>query len=122
MGNHKVILEEFTRYGQPRSISRIFSKFEHREHTVFYEDFIEKTIEFLKDYYSFQDPDFTFDFEEAANDLLVGISLIRGHSFGVLKAAAFLDKQYSDSYNYNLNEEYRLKEEYRRYTESLEKE
>jgi len=116
MDNYKVILEEFTRNGQPRSISRVVSNYNHPWDTVFYEDFIEKTIEFLKDYYWNQDHDVAFDFEEAANDLLVGISLIRGYSLNVLKFAAFLDKQYSDSYYYDSNEEYR------RYTKSSEKE
>jgi len=119
MDNHKVILEEFTRYGQPTSISRVVSNHNHPWDTVFYEDFIKKTIEFLKSYYyhvgKIHYNDVTFDFEEAANDLLLGISLIRNYSLNVLKFAAFLDKQCDDSY-YNYNEEYR------RYTESSEKE
>ncbi len=115
MDNHKVILEKFTRYGQPTSISRIFSKFEHREDTVFYEDFIEKTIEFLKNCYR-EETEETFDFESHAHDLLLAIGFLRGHSVKVSELSTFLDKQYDNSYYYS------QKEDYKRYTKSVEKE
>lgn len=110
MDNHKIVLEEFIRHGQPTSISRIFSKFEHRKDTVFYKDFIKKTIEFLKGCYR-EETGETFDFESHAHDLLLAIGFLRGHSVNVLELATFLDKQYDSSYYYN------QKEDYKRYTE-----
>jgi hypothetical protein len=109
MENHKVVSSRWT-----NSII-VHSNYENPWNSDLYEDFIEKTMDYLKSFHTDNADLDENDFEEAANDLLLGISLIRWQcNFGVrlLTLVNFLDKQFESSLYH------KSKEEYRRYKES----
>ena len=120
MENHKVVLKECNVQRQSEtevwtdkfSESRVFSSFEIPWDTDFYEDFIEKTMDFIKSFHNENTQLDENDFKTAANDLLLGYSLIRWQGGFEEKWLNFLKKQYISS------SAHQSQEDYRRYIES----